>query len=349
MSVNFEGEKKIILDKSLTEILKIHHDINNDYVIKFLKLMRKIGVDYFEVSSTALDKLNIYPEFYNYFVYKIESMKNLKALDIYNFKYLSIDFEKIFSMSLMDYKNKINKSKVIINVRLSDLEPSNMENIKHILCNFNVECLMVTNLCKCNNSSWKDFILKLKNIFNFKIGFCAENLFYMGTAISIEACLDGADIIVGAFNGAEYGLTPLEELLTALKVMISCDINGDLSLLSRLTDVYKELTYKSISGTKPVIGKDIFKYESGIHADGIEKNPLTYEPYNPEEVGQKRELLIGKHSGTKAILTKLKQLNVNYGTVDIDLFLTNIRNKSIYLKRSLRDEEFLKLYEEFVV
>jgi len=346
MSVNCEGKKKLFLDKSLTEILKVHRHINSAYVIEFLHLMKVIGVDYFQVNSSTLDKMMIYPEFSGYCVYNIENINDLRYLYIYDFKYLSIDFEKFSTMPLMECKNKIDKSKIILNIALEDLKASNIETIKYILSCYHVEFLMITNLSKSNNVSWEDFIIKLRETFNLKIGFCAENSLYMGTAVSIELCLDGADMIAGAFNGSEYGFTPIEEVLTALKVIWSCDINGDLSFLYKLTELYKKLTYKSVPGDKAVIGEDIFKYESGIHADGIEKNPLTYEPYNPREVGQKRELLIGKHSGTKAVCRKLKQLNIDYRTIDVNLLLSNIRNKSIYLKRNIRDEELLTMCRE---
>lgn len=346
MSVNCGGEKKIILDKSLIEILKVHRHINSDYIIEFLDLMQVVGVDYFQVNSSTLDKMMIHPEFSDYFVYNIESMEDLRYLYVYNFKYLSIDFEKFSTMPLMDCKNKTHKSKIIMNIALDDLKASNTESIKYILSCYDIEYLMITNLSMCINSSWEEFIIKLKETFNLKVGFCAENSLYMGTAVSIELCLDGADIIAGVFNGEEYGFTPIEEVLTALKVIMDCNISGDLSFLSKLTEVYQKLTYKAIPGDKAVIGEDIFKYESGIHADGIEKNPLTYEPYNPREVGLKRELLIGKHSGSKAVCQKLKQLNVDYGTVDISLLLNKIRNKSIYLKRNIRDEELFSLCEE---
>jgi homocitrate synthase NifV len=349
MSLNFQGEKPIILDKSLSVMLKDHSGIDNAYLIEFLRLMRIIGVNYFEVNSEFLDKILFYPKIHDYYVYKIENLEDLKRLYMYDFKYLSIDFERFYDIPLMDYKNKINKSRIIINIKLSDLNECNIENLKYIQSSFNVKYLMVTSLSKCNEYSLKDFILKLKNIFNIEVGFCAENSLYMGTAISIEAFLDGADIIAGAFNGEEHNLTSLEEVLTALKVINNCDINGDLRFLSKLTNIYEELTRKCVLGNKAVIGKDIFKYESGIHADGIEKNPLTYEPYNPMEVGQKRELLIGKHSGIRAIIAKLKQLDVNCSTDDIDLFLSKVRNKSIYLKRSLTDDELLRLYGKFHV
>jgi homocitrate synthase NifV len=46
-----------------------------------------------------------------------------------------------------------------------------------------------------------------------------------------------------------------------------------------------------------VVGKDIFTCESGIHIDGIIKNPSNYEPFDPAEVSLQRKFLIGKKAG----------------------------------------------------
>ncbi len=69
---------------------------------------------------------------------------------------------------------------------------------------------------------------------------------------------------------------------------------------------------------KPVIGEDIFKCESGIHVDGIEKNTHTYEPYNPDDIGSKRTIYIGKHSGKKAVVLRLNSLNIDCNELDIN-------------------------------
>ncbi|MBU4373095.1 MAG: isopropylmalate synthase, partial [Euryarchaeota archaeon] len=58
---------------------------------------------------------------------------------------------------------------------------------------------------------------------------------------------------------------------------------------------------------KSVVGKNIFAHESGIHTAGIIKNPFTYEPYPPEIVGGKRQLLIGDSSGLEVIRFKVEE------------------------------------------
>ncbi len=55
-------------------------------------------------------------------------------------------------------------------------------------------------------------------------------------------------------------------------------------------------------------------------------------------------MFIGKHSGKKAVITKLIQLNLNPNNIDIDELLRKIRSKSVNLRRSILDKELIKLY-----
>ena len=58
---------------------------------------------------------------------------------------------------------------------------------------------------------------------------------------------------------------------------------------------------------KPIVGRNVFRHESGIHVDAVIEEPLTYEPYLPELVGQRRQLVLGKHSGCRAVKAKLDE------------------------------------------
>ena len=51
--------------------------------------------------------------------------------------------------------------------------------------------------------------------------------------------------------------------------------------------------------------------ESGIHVDGIMKNPANYEAYEPEMVGKETKIVIGKHSGTNSIKIKCREFDIN--------------------------------------
>ena len=59
---------------------------------------------------------------------------------------------------------------------------------------------------------------------------------------------------------------------------------------------------------KAVVGRNAFRHESGIHVAAILEQPRTYELYSPEMVGGKRNLVVGKHTGTKALKGILKDM-----------------------------------------
>ncbi|NTU74327.1 hypothetical protein HGB07_09415, partial [Candidatus Roizmanbacteria bacterium] len=56
-----------------------------------------------------------------------------------------------------------------------------------------------------------------------------------------------------------------------------------------------------IPDRKPIVGEKVYTHESGIHVDGILKEPATYEVFSPELLGRYRQFVPGKHSGRKAI------------------------------------------------
>ena len=52
---------------------------------------------------------------------------------------------------------------------------------------------------------------------------------------------------------------------------------------------------------KAVVGTNAFAHESGIHVAAVLEEPRTYELYSPEMVGAARHIIIGKHTGAKAL------------------------------------------------
>jgi 2-isopropylmalate synthase len=69
------------------------------------------------------------------------------------------------------------------------------------------------------------------------------------------------------------------------------------------------LTGFAIQPNKAVVGGNAFAHESGIHQDGVIKNPLTYEIMTPQSVGLSgSHLTIGKLSGRRGLQQKLKEL-----------------------------------------
>ena len=69
------------------------------------------------------------------------------------------------------------------------------------------------------------------------------------------------------------------------------------------------LTGFAIQPNKAIVGGNAFAHESGIHQDGVIKNPLTYEIMTPQSVGLSgSQLTIGKLSGRQGLQGKLREL-----------------------------------------
>src|SRR6185503_13908396 len=69
------------------------------------------------------------------------------------------------------------------------------------------------------------------------------------------------------------------------------------------------LTGFAVQPNKAVVGGNAFAHESGIHQDGVIKNPLTYEIMTPQSVGLSgSSITIGKLSGRRGLSSKLAEL-----------------------------------------
>jgi len=101
-----------------------------------------------------------------------------------------------------------------------------------------------------------------------------------------------------------------------------------------------------VAPNKAVLGSRIFTVESGVHADGLIKNPTIYEPYPPQSVGKERRIVLGKHSGRVAIKVKAREQGVELCDQKAGLLLEKVRAWSIEMKRGITESEFLILLKE---
>lgn len=155
----------------------------------------------------------------------------------------------------------------------------------------------------------------------------------------------GGKAVMGSFAGIGQ-LAPTEQLIMSLRLTQRFKVNQDLANIVVLKTLFEEITNMHIPGKMPVIGDKIFQVESGIHIDGIMKNQSNYETYPPELVGQKREIVIGKHSGTNSIRYKAKELQLSYEENNLMHMLQVIKATSIRQKRSLTDREFAEIIRQ---
>jgi homocitrate synthase NifV len=149
--------------------------------------------------------------------------------------------------------------------------------------------------------------------------------------------------------GERAGNSPLEEVVMALRYMHGQDVQIDTARFREVAEYVAEASRRAIPIWKAVIGTNVFAHESGIHADGILKNPAHYEAFSPEAVGLQRQAIIGKHSGSRALVHKFNdEFGIKLGIEAADQLLERVRAESVELKRSLFDKELMLLYREVI-
>lgn len=124
----------------------------------------------------------------------------------------------------------------------------------------------------------------------------------MATANTLAAAEAGAKQLHTTVNaiGERAGNASLEEVMVALRVQYGID-RYDTTKLTALSGMVSEYSGITPSVNKAVVGQNAFTHESGIHVAAILEEPRTYELFLPEMVGGKRNLVVGKHTGTKAL------------------------------------------------
>jgi len=341
MAIFIDKRPCFIIDRTFTESSKMKEQIKSEELYHFFKMLKKIGVDLIEVNSVFLKKVETLPLDFD-FVVRIDSMEDFECCySMENVKFILLTEIKI----LKELNN--NNHKIIFECKGNEIEEIE-ERIKDLSTIANkINFLRIQGLSRYMGADWQALIKKITTKMDVGIEICPGNEYCLATSVVLDllGSTDGVSLISASFNGLG-SFAPLEELFVAAKVIKGYEVLNDLSLLQTLKKSFENLTGETVANDKPIIGENIFKYESGIHADGIEKNPMTYEPYQPEMVGLKRKLVIGKHSGKKAVIAKLKELNIIYSENDIPKLLNNIKKMSIIFKREILDYELVIICNE---
>ncbi|MGB4702236.1 MAG: homocitrate synthase [Syntrophomonadaceae bacterium] len=178
-----------------------------------------------------------------------------------------------------------------------------------------------------------------------------HNDFGMATANALSGIYAGASYVGVTVNGLgeRAGNACLQEVIMGMKYIMKLDCNYNTTLFREVAEYVAQASGRPLPVSKPIVGSNIFAHESGIHGDGVLKNPLTYEVFSPEEVGLERQIVIGKHSGSAAIRSKfLNEYGLELPDPIVQEVLKRAREMSIQLKRSLFDKELMYIYEELM-
>ncbi|MBI1910332.1 MAG: citramalate synthase [Deltaproteobacteria bacterium] len=146
------------------------------------------------------------------------------------------------------------------------------------------------------------------------LGFHGHNDSETGVANALAAVAAGCRHIQGTINGIgeRCGNANLVSIIPnlQLKIGFSCIAPEQLSRLKEVSRYVDELANRIPLTHQPYVGEAAFAHKGGVHVSAILKNQATYEHIRPEEVGNRRRVLVSDLAGRSSILYKAKEFGI---------------------------------------
>ena len=186
-------------------------------------------------------------------------------------------------------------------------------------------------------------ISEIKKVIKIPICMHCHDDLGLATANTLAAAEAGAKQLHTTVNGIgeRSGNTSLEEILVALRLHYGID-RYDLTRLKDLSKLVETYSGVAVAKNKAVVGSNAFAHESGIHVAAVLEEPRTYELYSPEMVGAARHIIIGKHTGAKALKYISERMGYHLKEEEVCQLAEKVKMCSEY-KRPINCEELRRL------
>ena len=170
----------------------------------------------------------------------------------------------------------------------------------------------------------------------------------LATANTLAACRGGATHANTTVNGLgeRAGNAPLEEVVLGLAKLHGIATGVDLKHFLALSQQVATASGRTVSWQKSVVGQGVFTHEAGIHVDGLLKHPDNYQGFDPSEVGRSHRIVLGKHSGPRAVMTVYAGLGVLLNQAMAERLLARVRAFVLARKRPPENPELLNLLSD---
>ncbi len=174
----------------------------------------------------------------------------------------------------------------------------------------------------------------------------------LAVANSLSAVMNGARQVECTINGLgeRAGNASLEEVVMAVRTrqdFFPCTTELDTKEILTCSKLVSSITGFPVQPNKAIVGANAFAHESGIHQDGVLKNPETYEIMKAEDVGwSANRMVLGKHSGRNAFKSRMTELGHHFNSEE-ELNDTFFRFKQLADKKhEIFDEDLQALISE---
>ncbi len=165
----------------------------------------------------------------------------------------------------------------------------------------------------------------------------------LATANTLAAIRAGATHVNTTVNGLgeRAGNAPLEEIVLGAEKLLGCTSGVNLRGFPALSQCVASAANRPVSWQKSVVGAGAFTHEAGIHVDGLLKDPRNYQGFDPAEVGQQHRIVLGKHSGHRAVMAVYAVLGIALNECTAQQLVGRVRSFVLDAKRPPTETELL--------
>jgi 2-isopropylmalate synthase len=179
-------------------------------------------------------------------------------------------------------------------------------------------------LCDTNGGTLPDevqsIIREVKKQVSSPLGIHVHNDTEMAVANTLLAVKEGIGLVQGTINGygERCGNANLCSIIPnlILKMEISCLTDAQLKKITEVSRFVSELANLPHHKYLPYVGDSAFAHKGGVHVSAIRKRDITYEHIQPEQVGNRRRVLISDLSGESNILYKASEFKIDVESND---------------------------------
>ena len=156
----------------------------------------------------------------------------------------------------------------------------------------------------------------------------------------------GADCIHTTVNGLgeRTGIPDLAETVVALHNLEGVE-KYNIEPLMDASAYLEKVSGFFLAPNKPITGQNAFSHKSGVHTNGILKDPRTYEPFDPAILGRERKIVIDKYTGRSAVQSRLDEYGIVVGAAELEVIVSRIKNIGDQRKQ-LFDTDIIEIAEQ---
>jgi homocitrate synthase NifV len=193
-----------------------------------------------------------------------------------------------------------------------------------------------------------DTIRDLRALCDIEIEMHAHDDLGLATANTLAAVRGGATHVNTTVHGLgeRAGNAPLEEVVMGLRRFHQQDQGIDMTRYAKLSKLVEQASGRSVGWQKSLVGAGVFTHEAGIHVDGLMKDRNNYQGVDPAELGRDHQFVLGKHSGSHAVIQAYADMGMALSREQAESLLQLVRRHAMQTKQPPAMKDLRRFYLE---